>query len=172
MTCSRAQHLLQLYIDHQLSISQTRALERHLTRCATCRSEWMLLEDMVADIHSLNHIAEPLWLTESIMARVAATTAPQPEEPAIEPRRQRQRVTQRTPFRLTFQDLVLSSLLATLVMAGFVVFQPVLRDALVRTVNPLVGTALEGLQFLIAPNAGPLSLFVWLLWGLLASPSR
>ena len=167
MNCSRAQHLLDLYIDRQLSLTQTRALERHLARCATCRSEWMLLEDMIADVHSLNTIAEPVWLTESIMARVAATTAPPPQELAIEPRKLRQPTTQRPPFRLTVQDLVLSSLLATLVVIGFVVFQPGLRGALVKSVNPLLGTALEGLQFLISPNAGILGLFVWLLWGLL-----
>ncbi len=164
MTCSRAQRLLQLYIDHQLGLTQTRALERHLADCADCRAEWMLLEDMVAGIHSLNHVTEPAWLTDAIMARVAATTAQPPAELAVEPYLLRQRAIQRGPFRLTIQDLALSSLLATIVVIGFVLFQPDLRDALVKSVNPLLGAGLEGLQSLVSPNAGIMGLLGWLLW--------
>lgn len=164
MTCSRAQQLLQLYIDHRLSLSHTRALERHLAHCANCRAEWMLLEDIGAGIHSLNNIVEPAWLTDAIMARVAATTAQPPEELAMEARKLRQRSVQRTSFHLTIQDLALSSLLATIVVSGFVLFQPGLRDALAQSVNPLLGAVLEGIQFLISPNAGIMGLLVWLLW--------
>ncbi len=164
MTCSRAQRLLQLYIDHQLSLTQTRALERHLARCTDCRAEWILLEDIGVGIHSLNNIVEPAWLTDAIMARVAATTAQPPEELALEPRKLRQRTIQRAPFRLTVQDLALSSMLATIVVVGFVLFQPGLRDALAKSVNPLLGAGLEGLQFLLSPNAGIMGLIVWLLW--------
>jgi hypothetical protein len=167
MTCSRAQRLLQLYIDRQLSLASTRALERHLVHCAACRAEWMLLEDVVAEVHSLSNIAEPAWLTEAIMARVAETTAQPVEEASIEPYKLQQRSLQRTPFRLTMQDLILSSLLATIVVIGFALFQPGLRDMLVKSVNPLLATALEGLQFLISPNAGIMGLFAWLLWVLL-----
>ncbi|HEU5370310.1 MAG TPA: zf-HC2 domain-containing protein [Ktedonobacterales bacterium] len=164
MTCSRAQHLLQLYIDHRLSLAHTRALERHLLHCSTCRAEWMLLEDVLAGIHSLNNIVEPAWLTESIMARVAEMTAQPPAEQSIETRRLRQRTSQRTPFRLTVQDVILSSLLATVVVISFALVQPGLRDMLVKSVNSLLGTVLAGLQFLISPNAGIMGLFVWMLW--------
>ncbi len=164
MNCSRAQHLLQLYIDGQLNLRQTRTLERHLLHCETCRSEWMLLEDVVAEVHSLSHVIEPSWLTESIMARVAETTAQPPPELATEPPRPRQQAWQRAPFRLTLQDLVLSSLLATLVVIGFTVFQPGLRDSLAKSMNPLMGTVLADLLFLISPNAGLWGLVAWLLW--------
>lgn len=164
MNCSRAQHLLQLYIDGQLSLRQTRTLERHLLHCRACRSEWMLLEDIVAGVHSLSHVTEPSWLTESIMARVAETTAQPPAELAIEPPRPRQRAAQRAPFRLTLQDLILSSLLATLVVIVFTMFQPGLRDTVAKSVNPLLGIVLSDLQFLISPNAGILGLVAWLLW--------
>jgi predicted anti-sigma-YlaC factor YlaD len=164
MTCSRAQRLLQLYIDHQLNLARTRALERHLLHCPACRAEWMLLEDVLAGIHSLNHIVEPAWLTDAIMERVAETTAQPPEELSIEARRLRQRSVHRAPFRLTMQDVILSSLLATIVVISFALVQPGLRDMLVKSVNPLLGTVLAGLQFLISPNAGILGLFVWMLW--------
>jgi anti-sigma factor RsiW len=164
MTCSRAQHLLQLYLDHRLSLPRTRALERHLNRCTVCRSEWMLLEDMIAGIHSLNAVAEPAWLTEAIMARIAATTAQPPETLSVEACQPRQQTVQRTAFRPTMRDLILSSALATIVVISFVLFQPALRDALVNSVNPLVGPVLAGLQFLISPDAGIMGWFVWLLW--------
>lgn len=167
MTCSRAQQLLQLYLDRQLSLAQTRALERHLARCGDCRSEWMLLEDVAAGVHSLSHVTEPSWLTDAIMVRVAEMTALPPAEPVIEPLKPRQRMAQRAPFRLTLQDLVLSSLLATIVVSGFAFFQPGLRDTLVKSVNPLLGMVLDGVQFLISPNAGIMGLFAWLLWVLL-----
>jgi hypothetical protein len=124
----------------------------------------MLLEDMLAGVHSLNNIAEPSWLTESIMARIAETTAQPLEKLPIETRQRRQRVIQRTPFRLTMQDLILSSMLATIVVISFALFQPGLREALGNSVNPLVGSLLAGLQFLISPDSGIVGLFVWLLW--------
>ncbi len=164
MTCSRAQRLLQLYLDQRLSLPRMRALERHLTHCATCRAEWMLLEDILAGIHSLHNIADPPWLTEAIMARVAETTARPPEEPDIELPKLRQPPSHRTPFRPTMQDLILSSMLATIVVISFVLFQPELRNILVNSVNPLLGPVLAGLQVLISPNAGIIGLLVWLLW--------
>ncbi|HEY7347710.1 MAG TPA: zf-HC2 domain-containing protein [Ktedonobacterales bacterium] len=167
MICSRAQRLLQLYIDHRLSLSHTRALERHLAHCAACRFEWTQLEDLLADIHSLSNITEPAWLTEAIMARIAETTAQAPEKLPAETRKLRQRASHRAGFRPTMQDLILSSMLATIVVISFVLFQPVLRNGLVKSVNPLVGPVLAGLQFLISPDAGIMGLFVWLLWILL-----
>jgi hypothetical protein len=167
MNCSRAQHLLQLYLDRQLSLRQTRALERHVAHCATCRTEWILLEDILVEVHSLNTIAEPAWLTDAIMTRVAETTAQPPAELAIEPRKARQRSLQRPPFRLTVQDVVLSSLLATIAVICFALFQPGLRDTLAKSVNPLLGMVLADLQFLISPNAGILGMLAWLLWVLL-----
>jgi anti-sigma factor RsiW len=164
MMCSRAQQLLQLYIDHRLGFTQTRALERHLTRCDTCRAEWMLLEDIGNGIHSLNNVTEPVWLTDAIMARVAASTAQPLEELPLEARKLRQHSIQRASFHVTIQDLALSSLLATVVVIGFVLFQPGLREALAQSVNPLLSTVLEGVQFLISSNAGIMSLLVWLLW--------
>ncbi len=164
MTCSRAQRLLQLYIDQRLSLPRTRALERHLAHCAACRAEWMLLEDVLAGVHSLNNITEPSWLTQAIMARVAEITVQPPEESAADLPQRRQPAAQRAPFRLTLQDLILASTLATIVVISFVLFQPGLRDALVSSVNPLVAEVLARLQFLISPNAGVMGLLVWLLW--------
>jgi anti-sigma factor RsiW len=164
MTCSQAQYMLQLYIDQRLSLSRTRALERHLSHCSACRSEWMLLEDMIAGVQSLSTITEPTWLTEAIMARVAETTAQPPKELAVELQKPRQRARYRMPFRPSIQDVILSSALATIVVISFVLFQPGLRSALVNSANPLVGSALSGLQSLLSVDAGIMG---WLLWVLL-----
>ena len=167
MTCSRAQLLLQVYVDHRLGFARTRALERHLAHCANCRSAWMELEAMIADIHSLPTAPEPPWLTEAIMRRIAETTAqPQAELPG-EGRLRRQRMLQPTLFRPSVRDVMLSSLLATAVMLSFTLFQPPLRSALLSSVNPLVSPLLSGLQAMLSPDAGIFGLLIWMLWILL-----
>jgi len=164
MTCSRAQNLLQLYIDQRLSLPRTRALERHLAQCPTCRSEWMLLEDVVAEVHSLSNVVEPPWLADAIMTSIAQTTAQAPSELPAAPHQRRRRASERGPFRPAARDLILSSLLATIVVLSFIFVQPALRNALVSSINPLVGTALTWLQFLLSPDGGLIGWFVWMLW--------
>jgi len=168
MTCTRAQNLMQLYIDKRLSLGRTRSLERHLAHCHACRAELMLLEDVSAGIHSLVHISEPDWLTEAVMARIAATTAQPPQE-AILARSHAQRPHSRLvlPFRLSGRDIALASLLATLAMLSFMLAVPVLRTALGGLVNPLAAILLNGLLLLFSPDAGVLGLLSWVLWILL-----
>lgn len=167
MTCSRAHQLLQLYADHRLGFTRTRALERHLAHCADCRAAWMELESVVADLHSLPTVPEPPWLTDAIMRRIAETTA-QPQKTLIdEGRQRRQPLPQSSLFRPSVRDVILSSLLATMAMLSFILFQPPLRTALLSNVNPLVSPLLSGLQALLSPDAGFFSLFVWMLWFLL-----
>jgi len=167
MTCSHVQSLLQLYIDHQLSLPRIRALERHLTHCAACRAEWMLLEDIIAGVHSLSNVVEPPWLTEAIMARIAATTAQSPEGLPNEIYQRTQAMCPPAAFRPTMSDLILSSMLATIVVLCFILLQPALRTGLVNSVNPLVAVLLNGLQLLVSPDIGIIGWLAWMLWLLL-----
>ena len=59
MRCSEATRHLQLYIDSQLTLDQVRALEAHLARCAACRNEWLLLEEVASTLGDLKPVAEP-----------------------------------------------------------------------------------------------------------------
>ena len=165
MTCSRAQEWMQLYLDKRLSLTRIRALERHMERCEQCRAEWMLLEDVAAGVHSLEHIIEPAELTEAVMTRIAAVTAQPPLETPAALQRQKQRVVRVAPFHLAAWDILLSTILATLVVLGFVLAQPVLRDTLGTLVNPAIAASLGVFQALFSPNDGLVPFWlVWALW--------
>lgn len=75
MRCSKAIHQLQLYIDHQLTLRQTRVLEAHVSSCPACRSELMFLEAVACGLDSLKSVTEPANMHEQIMQKVALTTA-------------------------------------------------------------------------------------------------
>lgn len=163
MTCARAQLLLQVYLDGRLSLSRTRALERHLGACPLCRSEWAALEEVVSGVQSLGHVTEPAWLGEAIMQRIASTTAQPPRElptgvqESLDP-------LLHSPFsRLTRRDVLLAFALATLVMSGFILLQPALRDALLVDTNPMVAPLLQTLQALFSLHGG---VIVFMGWGL------
>lgn len=165
MTCSRAQEWMQLYLDKRLSLTRIRALERHMERCEQCRAEWMLLEDVAAGVHSLEHIIEPAGLTETVMARIAAVTAQPPLETPAALQRQKQRALRVAPFHLAAWDVLLSTILATLVVLGFVLAQPTLRDTLGALVNPAIAASLGVFQALFSPNDGLVPFWlVWALW--------
>src|SRR2546422_8093983 len=74
MRCVDAAYYLQLYVDYRLTMEQMRMLEAHIVRCASCRAEMALLEEVAQDIHNLKLVAEPEDLTARIMQRVAMTT--------------------------------------------------------------------------------------------------
>ena len=75
MRCSKAIHQLQLYIDHQLTLRQTRVLEAHIASCSSCREELTFLEAVSCGLNSLKFVSEPANMHEQIMHRVALTTA-------------------------------------------------------------------------------------------------
>jgi anti-sigma factor RsiW len=163
--CSQAQEWMQLYLDHRLSLARIRALEHHMERCKQCRAEWMLLEDVAAGIYSLEHIIEPSGLTDAIMARIAAATAQPPEETSAALQRQKQRPLRAAPFHLAARDVILSTILATLVVLSFVLAQPTLRDALGVQVNPAIAAGLSVFQALFSSNNGLVPFWLgWALW--------
>ncbi len=164
-TCTQAQEWMQLYLDHRLSLARIRALERHMEDCKQCHAEWMLLEDVVAGVHSLEHIVEPAGLTDAVMARIAAATAQPPVETLAAPQRQKQRPLRPAPFHLAARDVILSTILATLVVLTFVLAQPTLRDAVGTQVNPAIAAGLSLFQTLFSPNDGLVPFWLgWALW--------
>lgn len=74
MRCSKAIHQLQLYIDHQLTLRQTRVLEAHIASCSSCREELTFLEAVSCGLDSLKSVSEPANMHEQIMQKVALTT--------------------------------------------------------------------------------------------------
>jgi hypothetical protein len=161
MTCARTHLLLQLYLDGRLSLGRARALERHLASCSACRAELVALEEVVAGVHSLGRVTEPAWLNKAIMQRIASATAQPPRELPSGLQENSSRM-QGSPFsRLTRRDVFLALVLATLVMSGFILFQPTLRDALLVDTNPLVGSLLQTLQSLFSLHGGIMVLMGW-----------
>src|SRR5947209_20253173 len=75
MHCKKATQLLQLYIDGRLTMEETRALEAHIARCAACREELELLQEVAYALRDLRLIAEPEDLKTKIMRRIAMTPA-------------------------------------------------------------------------------------------------
>ena len=75
MRCTKATYQLQLYIDHQLTLRQTRVLEAHIASCSSCRAELNLLEEVSCGLNTLKFVSEPANMHEEIMQRVALTTA-------------------------------------------------------------------------------------------------
>jgi anti-sigma factor RsiW len=164
-TCTQAQEWMQLYLDHRLSLARIRALERHMEGCKQCRAEWMLLEDVVAGVHSLGHIVEPAGLTDAVMARIAAATAQPPVETPTAFQRPKQRPLRAAPFHLAARDVILSTILATLVVLTFVLAQPTLRNAVGTQVNPAIAAGLSLFQALFSPNDGLVPFWLgWALW--------
>ncbi len=167
MTCSQAQAWMQLYLDNRLSITRLRALERHLAHCVACRSEWELLEEVIRGVQSLEQTREPPWLTEAIMTRIAGATAQPPTIVPAGTAEYKQRTLRPAPFRLAAQDIVLSSLLATLALLSFILAQPTLRTALGELANPLITIILNGLLVLFSSDVGTFGWAIWALWVLL-----
>jgi len=75
MHCAKAIYQIQLYIDHQLTLRQTRVLEAHIASCPSCHEELTFLEAVSCGLDSLKLVAEPADMHEQIMHRVARTTA-------------------------------------------------------------------------------------------------
>jgi predicted anti-sigma-YlaC factor YlaD len=117
MRCVDAAYYLQLYVDHRLTVEQMRTLETHIARCATCRAELALLEEVAQGIQSLKLVAEPEDLAARIMQRVIMAS----------PRR---RAPQFSLLRLSLPELLAAILLATIATFGSILAQPSVRALL------------------------------------------
>ncbi len=117
MRCVDAAYYLQLYVDHRLTMEQMRTLEAHIARCASCRAELALLEEVAQGIHNLKLVVEPEDLTARIMQRVAMTSP-------------RHSTSQFSPLRLSLPELLAAALLATIATLGSILAQPSVRALL------------------------------------------
>lgn len=77
MRCTKAAYQLQCYIDHRLTLRQTRLLEAHVASCSACQARLCQLEEVTCDLHTLKLISEPADLHEQIMHKVALTATHQ-----------------------------------------------------------------------------------------------
>src|ERR1700736_6148559 len=75
MRCNKAIHQLQFYIDHQMSLKQTRLLEAHVSSCLSCHAELEFLEELACGLNTLNFVVEPANMHEQIMQKVALSAA-------------------------------------------------------------------------------------------------
>src|SRR5690242_14520566 len=119
MRCAKAIHQLQLYIDHQLTLRQTRVLEAHISSCPACRAELTFLESVSCGLTSLKFVQEPANMHEQIMHKVAQTTTR---------KQQILREKQTAPFKLfrpSFGEMLAATLLATVATLFFLLRQPI-----------------------------------------------
>jgi Putative zinc-finger len=150
MRCSEASHQLQLYIDHRLTLEQTRLLEAHVTSCTVCRAELVLLEEIVGSIHQLKLVAEPADLTVQIMRRVAQSP--------------RSSVPQYSLLRPSLPELLTVIVLATIATLGSILAQPSVRALLpfVNGKDMLSQVFLHCLKMLVTMDSGTLMLTLWI----------
>ena len=116
MHCSKANRLLQLYIDGRLPLQQLRTLELHLASCFSCRQELLYLQRIERSLHEVEPLLEPPDLAVNIMRRVAVTQ--QVEHPRF------------VPLRTSPTEIAVAALLATIATLGVILGQPSLRAAL------------------------------------------
>jgi anti-sigma factor RsiW len=158
MRCSRAIHLLQFYIDQRLPLEQMRTLENHLSDCAACRYELILLETIDHALTNLESVKEPPDLTANIMWRVALTTKRAAEQT-------RKKEPTFVLLRLSLSELVAVVVLATMTTFGIFIQQPAF-SALVPFAaghDGVVLVLLDGWKLLSSVNSNTLMLCFWLI---------
>jgi hypothetical protein len=112
MGCENATKL-QEYLDGQLSPGDMQAVKGHLAACATCQEEWALLRQVDKAMATVPLLEEPAGFTARVMAQVSDTPRLGPEQtpPVSLP-----------PFRLRWEDAVVSFAFAGVVMTTLLAF--------------------------------------------------
>lgn len=163
MHCTRATHQFQLYLDHQLTLRQTRVLEAHIATCPSCRAELALLEEVSRGLDSLKFVPEPTDMHEQIMLRVAMTTAR---------KQQLLRAEQKEPFTVfhpSLSEILAAAFLATMATLIVLLQQPTLR-ALLPVANghdPLSLFYMQIIHMLTSADSSTVSLALWAIGTLL-----
>ena len=158
MKCSKATHMLQLYMDRQLTLEQIRVLEAHVYACPVCREELFLLEEVGRSLSTLKQVAEPADLTINIMRRVA-----------LNPREQHVREPQPfVLFRPSLSEILAAFALATVAMLGIALEQPSVRTAVLPGGHNSVSLFFAMLwNSLSSTNNEALMLSLWIIGALL-----
>ncbi|WP_376795604.1 anti-sigma factor family protein [Thermogemmatispora sp.] len=150
MRCSEAVSQLQLYLDGRLPGERLQALETHLARCARCRDELELLEEVVRHLESLQPVPEPDDLSARIMERVALTPQQQPSSIFAQ-------------LRPSPSELLAAAVLATIASLGSLLTQPVVLRLLPLEGGPLTATLTAATHLLQSMDATTLLLVCWVL---------
>lgn len=159
MRCTKAMHQLQLYLDHQLTLRQTRVLEAHVASCAECRAELLALEAVSRGLDSLKVVPEPANMHEQIMQKVALTTAR---------KQQLLHETQAASFKLFRPSL--SEILAAVLLATVATLLSLLQLPGVRELLPAANSHdpfSRTMHMLMSIDTNTLSLALWIVGTLL-----
>ncbi len=156
MHCAKATRQLQLYIDRQLTLTQMRTLEAHLSSCSTCREELFYLEEISQALRVIEPVVEPADLTMHVMRRIAFSTQHSTHtgpEPSF------------TPLRPSLREVLSAILLATVAMLGIALEQPTLLASmhLTSSHDALSQFCLAFWNTLISINSGALMLGLWVI---------
>ena len=164
MRCSKATHMLQLYIDKKLSLEQIRALETHLTTCTVCCEELSVLEEIDVALKSMEMVVEPADLTMNVMKRVALSTQAQPS------RRQTVKLTatreekQLFTFRPSLMEWLTAIALATVTMLVLAIGWPAMNTVLHVGGRASIFSIFQSLwSLLTAVNSDTLMTLLWIL---------
>lgn len=117
MHCKLAAQHLQASIDGRLTWEEFCTLEMHLSHCVACRAELVQLREIDYALNHMELVAEPSYLTTTIMARVAST--PQDRES-----------TSSMYLHLSWREVLAVVVLATIATLGIIWEQPSLREVL------------------------------------------
>lgn len=163
MRCTQAMHQLQLYIDHQLTLRQTRVLEAHVASCPSCREELAFLEAVSCGLEALKFVPEPANMHERIMLKVAETTTR---------KQQLLHEKQTTGFKLfrpSLGEILAAVLLATMATLVTLLQQPFLRSLLpvANGHDPLSLLYTHIMHMLMSIDTSTLSLALWIIGTLL-----
>ncbi|MGH2507105.1 MAG: anti-sigma factor family protein [Ktedonobacteraceae bacterium] len=123
MRCTQASEQLQLYLDHQLTLRQTRVLEAHVAGCPACRAELYALEEVASSLHTLKFVAEPADMHAMIMQMVALNAGHKQQQQHLK----QMQVTPFSLFRPSLAEMLAASLLATVATLAILLQQPSLR---------------------------------------------
>ncbi|SRR5260370_39295381 len=126
MRCTQATHQLQLYLDHQLTLRQTRVLEAHVASCADCHAELHLLEEVAYGLNTLKFVAEPANMHEQIMNKVALNATRKQQQQRLK----QAKAARFSPFRPSLVEMLAAILLATVATLSILLRQPSIRALL------------------------------------------
>ncbi len=150
MHCAKANQRLQLYIDRQLTLTQMRELEMHITCCASCRRALFLLEAIDQSLQEVASIAEPADLTINIMRRVALSAHNDKQNDYV-------------LLRPSLTELLVVVLLATTTTLGVIWQQPSLRESLpIANGYDLLSALFNNIAHVLMNVNG--SMLMWVFW--------
>ncbi len=126
MHCTQATKQIQLYLDHHLTLRQTRVLEAHVASCPTCRAELHALEEVSSGLGTLKFVAEPVDMHAMIMQKVALSSARKQQTHY----RKQSQPAHFSLFRPSLPEILVAILLATVATLSILLQQPSLRTLL------------------------------------------